>query len=463
MELDIISRIYSFFKGSFLRRISFLYFFVHLCLLIALEGITAFAPDEGNYKAIFNKLYNSGFSLNGYVGWTSPGSINFLRLLYLPAKVLNLIGFSEILSLRLLSILTTYISLLLLLKINKGKFQTRKWNERLISFPFFIPTILLWTTLSLRESFILLFLVSIFYYIERALNSQRMIYSLPLFFASAGLFLTKTYLYVLLLIGVIAALFVQLILQKRNSSNSWLVIVSLVVPLALFPSMSKPMFYGAEWTIQTLVFENRPPVFAPEASSPGAPGPEAPGPASTLVPIRGQTLHDLNSQIDQNPFLRWVAGKTGVREFLEAKTKMARVPGDSIEFSENRARLQKEPGLARNPISTAKAAMNFLFIPAPFVDNGSFFLNIQSYESFFWYVLYFLFLLLIIRLLQGRYTLTLSSIAATFFCLGFILLSALSEINDGTAVRHRSVLLFGFLVMVAVFRENDAHTRPAEA
>jgi hypothetical protein len=174
-------------------------------------------------------------------------------------------------------------------------------------------------------------------------------------------------------------------------------------------------------------------------------------------------LHDLNSQIDQNAFLRWVAGKTGLREFLEAKSKMAKVPGDSIEISENRTQLQKEPGLARNPLSTAKAAMNFLFIPAPFVDNGSFFLNIQSYESFFWYAIYFLFLFLIIRLLQGRYSLTLSSIAATFFCLGFVLLSALSEINDGTAVRHRSVLLFGFLVMVAVYRENDAHTRPTEA
>jgi hypothetical protein len=47
---------------------------------------------------------------------------------------------------------------------------------------------------------------------------------------------------------------------------------------------------------------------------------------------------------------------------------------------------------------------------------------------------------------------------AMYFTLGFILLSALVETNDGTSVRHRSVLLIGILIMLATFRPKNGKT-----
>ena len=115
----------------------------------------------------------------------------------------------------------------------------------------------------------------------------------------------------------------------------------------------------------------------------------------------------------------------------------------------------------RDPVSVVKGVFNFLFVPAPFVDNGSFFLNTQSYESFAWYLYYTLLLLLVFGLLRSKYELDFHSIVATYFTLGFILLSAFVEINDGTSARHRSVLLVGILIMLGIFRAKDSKTKPS--
>jgi len=62
----------------------------------------------------------------------------------------------------------------------------------------------------------------------------------------------------------------------------------------------------------------------------------------------------------------------------------------------------------------------------------------------------------LVGLIRDRYTLNLASIASSLFALGFITLSALIETNDGTAVRHRAVLLIGILVMLAAYRGKES-------
>lgn len=434
-------------KDNFLLKISLTYFFVHGALLISLSGLTAFAPDEGGYVAIFHNLYRSDFSLEGYVGWNGSGSINFLRLLYAPAKLLNLVGINEFLSVRLLAISTTYVALLMLLQTNQFRSQSQKRTVRWVSLAFFIPSVLLWTTLGLRESFIFLFLVSIFYLINSVFNSPKIAHSLLLVFVSAGLLVTKTYLYAIVVIATFLALFLLSLLQKRVDWRSLSSLALLLIPLILFPSITATVVSSAKSTIEVKVSAQKPAAVGSQITTDSSP---------ILVSSRGQTLHDLNAQIEQNSFLLGVAKKTGLREIISSKANAAQLPGNSTESLENISQLQAKPASLRDPLSIVKATFNFLFIPAPFIDNGSFFLNMQSYESFAWYLYYGLFLFLLIGLLRGRYILSLSSIASTLFCLGFILESALVEINDGTAVRHRSVLLFGILIMIASFSKKDA-------
>jgi hypothetical protein len=165
--------------------------------------------------------------------------------------------------------------------------------------------------------------------------------------------------------------------------------------------------------------------------------------------------------LNNNSILTWISKSTGIYGFLEEKSQDAFLPLGSNEFSKNVMQLQIQQVNLRNPFSILEGMLKFLFLPAPFVDNGSFFLNAQSYESFAWYLYYTFLALLVFGLFRGKYISNVQSIVATSFSLGFIPLSALVEINFGTSVRHRSVLLIGILIMLAVFREKDGETKPS--
>jgi LytS/YehU family sensor histidine kinase len=112
-------------------------------------------------------------------------------------------------------------------------------------------------------------------------------------------------------------------------------------------------------------------------------------------------------------------------------------------------RLKSNPASLGNPLSLISGFGTFLFVPLPFVDNGSFFLNILSYESFAWYLFYGLFITILVGIVRGRLRLSLSTLTATTFAIEFIFLSALIETNHGTSFRHRAVLLFAVLAMLA--------------
>ncbi len=129
---------------------------------------------------------------------------------------------------------------------------------------------------------------------------------------------------------------------------------------------------------------------------------------------------------------------------------------NSMELSDNLKQLQVPSATFRDPVSILNGVFNFLMVPLPFVDNGSYFLNVQSYESFAWYIYYIMLIFLCVRMLRGRYELNIHSVTATYFALGFIFFSAMVETNDGTSVRHRSVLLIGILIMLATFREKKS-------
>jgi hypothetical protein len=121
---------------------------LHLLFIILFDKVTAFAPDENGYLAIFKNLYKSDFSLAGYLGW-QEGSIYALRLVYLPAKVLNLVGFSDFYSIRLLTILYSTLTLFILLKLCSEIYILGRSAKFWIVSAFFIPSYFLWTSIGL--------------------------------------------------------------------------------------------------------------------------------------------------------------------------------------------------------------------------------------------------------------------------------------------------------------------------
>ena len=418
---------------------------LHFAFMIIFENVTAFAPDEANYIAVFNNLYAKDFSLDGYLGW-QEGSINALRIIYLPAKILDVIGFSDFYSVRILSVFYSMSSLYLLLKMAPtGKFFGRSISFWLIA-AFYVPSVFVWSSLGLRESFIFVSLIAIFYLLENPQNLSLRVRFVMLATASSFLLISKVYLYGLLFICLIFSTTFLWIRKRDSQFRSIKLLSAMAIPLILFPSVSANIAASAKETLEVKLATPTPtPTPTPKPT---------PTPTPT-VPARGQTLHDLNQQFDRNSILSWLSTVTGIQGILDEKAAASYLPAGSSELSNNTTQLQMQPASLRDPTSLLVGAYNFLFVPVPFMENGSFFLNAQSYESFAWYFYYLILVLLIIGLLRDWYSLNLVTVSSALFTLGFIILSALVEINDGTSVRHRSVLLIGILVMLATYRSEE--------
>jgi signal transduction histidine kinase len=88
-------RNFKFSNFSFYQYVFTAYIGLHVTFSVLLGNITAFAPDENVYKSIFSRLYSAGFTSDvlGFSGAWEP----WLRLSYLPAKLLTYLGFTDLL------------------------------------------------------------------------------------------------------------------------------------------------------------------------------------------------------------------------------------------------------------------------------------------------------------------------------------------------------------------------------
>jgi hypothetical protein len=75
------------------------------------------------------------------------------------------------------------------------------------------------------------------------------------------------------------------------------------------------------------------------------------------------------------------------------------------------------------------------------------FLNIQSLETPMWLFIYGLFFVGFYHLARRKREFDYAVMIAALFALEFVAISALTEINVGTALRHRSLLLIPILVI----------------
>ena len=90
------------------------------------------------------------------------------------------------------------------------------------------------------------------------------------------------------------------------------------------------------------------------------------------------------------------------------------------------------------------------------MDNGSLFLNIQSIETPIWLFIYGLFFVGLYQIIRRRRELDYAVMMATIFAFEFVAISALTEINVGTALRHRSLLLIPILVIWVARKKKPA-------
>ena len=190
-------RNFKFSNFSFYQYFFTAYIGLHVTFSILLGNITAFAPDEGLYKGIFSKLYSAGFTSDvlGFGGAWEP----WLRLLYLPAKLLTYLGFSDLLAVRFLSIGCSTLATFLLIKMAKDNGRDDRVFKAAIIAISFIPTVFLWSSIGLRESFLYLEISAILYFLSRIKDEIEIRNLLGLALSVYSLSMTKNYIFILFL------------------------------------------------------------------------------------------------------------------------------------------------------------------------------------------------------------------------------------------------------------------------
>jgi hypothetical protein len=456
-------RNFKFSNFTFYQYFFTAYIGLHVTFSMLLGNITAFAPDEGNYRNIFSTLYSSEFQSVDAIGYQSAWA-PWLRLFYLPAKLLTYIGFTDLLAIRFLAIGYSVLATFLLVKMAKDNDRDdRVFRLALIAISY-IPTIFLWSSIGLRESFLYLEISAILYFLSRVRDEIDIKNLLGLAISVFGLSMTKNYIFILFLFAFIPTFLVFSFIKRKRLVTHALILSIAVMPLAFNPELVPAItsyFNGQVTKVDTIEIgdinnDGRCDSFEPCANGNGA-GNEKP---VNYVATGGMTVHALLDQLKGSPntIVARVASTLGITAKLEAISKSATVVETDDQVVENQKKLSLQQAGLTKPLQVLESSAKFLLIPFIFIDNGSLFLNIQSLEIPIWLFIYGLFFVGIYQLARRRREFDYAVMMATLFALEFVAISALTEINVGTALRHRSLLLIPILVIWVARKKKPSTT-----
>lgn len=464
----------------------------HVLFAVLLGRLFAFAPDEGGYLYTFNNLYG-GVDQNPQLGsgWiTAPKA--FLWISYLPAKLLNILGVPDYLAIRLLSIALMASSLILLMNIYHQSRPTTYRHDGIFYF-FFIPSIFLWSSVGLRETFILLEISLVLVGLTNLFENQNKRSLAYITIGSYGMLSTKSYLWICMVAAVIGLAVIEFLRRRYRRKILHLVIALLLLPSILFASTTS--WYAFQFMVSSVfhtdvtsvgersgdsIIQVAVPIeqLGSGGSNPGEPGGST-GPTSgglggptgstTIVTFHGDTtlisLHFYLLNNPKSPFTRFLTalGITGkIQEIWDDKVKSGLVKKSEVAIPESSSLSGYilKPGSIHDPLSVFRPAFLFLFGPIPFLDQGGIALNIVSFESPLWWLLYMVVGVQIFRSRKSKFLRDPAILFTLIFTFLLVLFSALVEVNLGTSFRHRSIifvpLIFLFVQLRSKFNSRSA-------
>ena len=435
----------------------------HIFFAIFLGRFYALAPDEVGYLFTFKNVYAfppSTLAQTGS-GWITAPTV-FLWIAYLPAKILFILGVPDYLSIRLLSIFLMALSLYLLLEIQRDSKFSRRLSQKAILLVYFIPSIFIWGSVGLRESFIIseltLFLAG-FNYLIKGMEKRGIVL---IIIGSYGLISTKNYLWACLMVAVILSSAIYLFQGVNRRSISLFLAAGLLAPVLAFAGTTSGYALGYIFQSNisevgqrtgnsiTQVYVNVPGSDTTPTQEQSTPTQEQSTPTQELITFEcDYTLIALHSYLIENPSSLF--SKTlGVLNLTE---KIQSIWDEKVQLGLNSKdkKVGKDltslngcilkPGKIREPLSMIKASLVFLFGPFPFVGNPGLAVGISSLESPLWWFFFSLVIFQFIKFRKIKFIKDPQILFALIFLFGEIAFSALVEVNLGTSFRHRSILL----------------------
>jgi len=288
----------------------------------------------------------------------------------------------------------------------------------------------------LREGFLILWLTLIFIYSFKFKQTQNLVLLIPIVIGIFGLMQTKLYLFVLTIVSFTIAFLVYSLVVRKITLTRILLMIAILSPLVFHPSTSKQIYSVASDTLNRVHEVN----IAPENKS------DIPNSYQT----EGTTLYQFNV------FFKNLENQSLIIKFLKRINFDDYLASVSPQSSVHTLLKISRPSF-NEPLAIIWSAIKFLILPLPFIENGSLFLNVISYEMFIWFMLY---LFIGLQILSFRpqanenYFVLLVIIAYLFT---FLLFSSLFEINLGTIVRHRVILLLVILNLVIVLQNSKGY------
>ena len=430
------------------------FIFLHLLLIVLLDKFYALSPDEVGYLFAFNNLYQFPLTTlpQSGSGWITAPTI-FLWIAYLPAKVMSLVGIPDSFAIRLQSLIMVTSSMYLVQFAQSKVSNSIRMSKSRLIIVFFIPSVFLWTSTGLRESFIILELIVFLVGISFFRAGKLKIAALTTILASYALVSTKPYLWAILMLSVLITSLIQLCYKLNKRTILQILGCSLVLPSILFMSTTSPYSLnfifksdisavGARSgdSISTVLIQDG------ENGSTGSTG----STGTQVLTFHGDyTLIALHFYLKDNPksilsrTLKFFGLDRKIEMIWDEKIALGLISKDKkvgIDQSSLNGHIL-DPGKLNNPLSILKSALFFVFGPIPLIGDSGLAVSIASIESPIWWLC---FGLMVTRIFKVRRQMTFRDSQFTIsliFMGGFILFSALTQVNLGTAFRHRSVLI----------------------
>jgi len=459
--LQIIQRIVLFFQLR-IRLVLTFFVTIHILLAVVIGNSVILAPDEGGYVYTFKNLYGDSEDPNPQFssGWISAPKI-FLFLIYFPAKVFTLFGLSDLMAVRLLSVMVTsmvFYGVIFLASRNPSKKPDKTVSLSLGVF--FIPSIFLWTTVGLREAFIIWALFICFFGLFRYFSNQSFLNLIVITFGFYSLLSVKSYLWGGAVLALMA--FIPLtILKKMRIKNLFFIIISAVIfPVILFSATSTP------YALNFIINPNLSSVANRSGDSisvvyidseTGELSFDKKHENDKEVKIRGDyTAIAINNFIKSNPnstqskVLKFTGLSETLEEYIQSKVSTTSNPKQDGDMKiENDSGHILEPGSLSNLAGLIKSYLLFVFGNAPFMTNGeSFFRLIASFESPLWWLFYSLVIFALFSYRKRNWLENPVLIYSIVLAIGYAVMSAITEVNFGTSFRHRSILVMPLIFIV---------------
>lgn len=452
----MISRIFAKSANLVSRnRIIVGFFGAHTLFAIFLGRLYALAPDEFGYVYTFNNLYGSSPDPNPQYnsGWITAPKI-FLWVAYLPAKILNIIGLPDYLSIRILSIVLAGVSLYLLKNILTQRTQINQKYLNLIFLVFFIPSVFLWTSTGLRESFIIVEIAAFLAGLNWMIQGMNKRAAILLFLGSYGLISTKSYLWACLMVALILSGIIFFLQGFNRRQIAKLIVAGFLVPIIAFASTTS--VYALSFIFQTDILsagsrsgDSISQIYIELPNSGSGTG-TSNKPIKALITFHGDyTLIALHFYLIDNPnslFSRAFAIlhlDKKVQSIWDEKVQAGLIYKDNqvgSDTSSLNGHILK-PGKITEPLSMLWPTFVFLFGPFPFIGDPGIAVGISSLESPLWWAFYALVVYQFIRFRKVKFLRDPQILFTLIFLAGELAFSALVEVNLGTSFRHRSILL----------------------